>query len=326
MRMVHMQAQVIILGAGVSGLTAARVLQDRGIDVLVLDKGRGVGGRVATRWQGEPDHIRGRWDHGAQFATFRDPDLIRHLQQWNCWNLLEDWLPGYHDATLARKRPLNGMNAFAKALAKGLKIERGCRVSHLKFEKEIWTLSSENAEPYSAPQLISTLPIPQFLDLQHSSLLTLSADELSLLRSVRYARCLTLLAELDGPSGLDLHGYQQLKSGILEILCDQHQKGISTAHCVVAHANPGFSLEWYDRDRNTAASVMRAALQEKLASPIIKVQIHGWKFAKALQRIPRPCLQLQNGCVLAGDGFAGDDLHPRIESAMLSGLAAAHLL
>lgn len=318
-----MQAQVIILGAGVSGLTVARVLQDRGIHVLILDKGRGVGGRVATRWQGEPDHIRGRWDHGAQFATFRDPGLIRHLQQWNCWDLMQDWLPSYHDAALARKRPLNGMNAFAKALAKGLQIERSCRVSDLKLEKDVWTLSSENGEQYSAPQLISTLPIPQFLDLQQSSRLSLGADELSLLKSVRYARCLTLLAELDGPSGLDQHGYQQLQSGILEILSDQHQKGISPAHCVVAHANPGFSLEWYERDRNTAASVMRAALQEKVASSIISVQIHGWKFAKALQRIPQPCMKLQNGCILAGDGFAVDELHPRIESAMQSGLAAA---
>jgi len=39
---------VILLGAGVSALLAAETLRDRGLRVVVLDKGRGVGGR--QRW------------------------------------------------------------------------------------------------------------------------------------------------------------------------------------------------------------------------------------------------------------------------------------
>ena len=53
---------VLLLGAGLSGLKAARDLHAAGKSVLVLDKGRGVGGRAATRrWDGTPV------DHGAQF-------------------------------------------------------------------------------------------------------------------------------------------------------------------------------------------------------------------------------------------------------------------
>ncbi|MFW5743027.1 MAG: NAD(P)-binding protein [Spirochaetota bacterium] len=38
-----------MVGAGIAGLTAARRLVDASRDVTVLDKGRGVGGRMATR-------------------------------------------------------------------------------------------------------------------------------------------------------------------------------------------------------------------------------------------------------------------------------------
>lgn len=318
-----MNSSVIIIGAGVSGLSAARTLNESGVDVLLLDKGRGVGGRVATRWMGDRDHIQGRWDHGAQFATFRNPLLIEKLKSWNCWDLMQDWLPSHHEPDLPRKRPLIGMNSFAKALADGLHIERSCRVTHLQKVSGAWELNSAEGKNFRADTVISTMPIPQFLDLQRDSELSLTDQERTLLNSVRYERCLTLLAELDGPSGLDHNGYLRVKSGILDTLIDQHQKGISPAHCVVAHAQPGFSLEWYDRDRSTAASVMRAAMQEKVSSSIVNTQIHGWKFSKAAQRIPHPCLPLEIGCLLAGDGFTCDDLNPRIENAMLSGMAAA---
>ena len=58
----------IVIGAGVRGRIAARTGQANGTSVLVLDEGRGVGGRLATRRTAS-----GVFDHGAQFFTARDP-------------------------------------------------------------------------------------------------------------------------------------------------------------------------------------------------------------------------------------------------------------
>jgi predicted NAD/FAD-dependent oxidoreductase len=324
-----MNQNVLILGAGVSGLTAARVLAENHCPVQLVEKGRGVGGRVATRRLGERDQPRGRWDHGAQFASFRSNSLANSLKHWQCLYLMEPWLPGFRDPDVSRCRPTGGMNEFAKALAYDLPVHRSQRIVRLQQDPGGWTAESDQGETFQASRILSTLPMPQFLDLLRASNLGLEADETALLEQVHYERTLTLLAELDGSSGLGDGGYVRVKTGILNTLIDQHQKGISQAHTLIAHASPSFSLEWYERDRNAAASVIRAAVQEKIQSRILETQIHGWKFSQAVQRIPLPFLQLSNGLLLAGDGFAaGDesvepDLPPRIESAMLSGRAAA---
>ena len=77
---------LLIVGAGLSGLVAARRLVDHyGAPVELVDKGRGVGGRLATRrMDGD------RFDHGAQYFTARDPVF----RIWFKVGSTRDW-PGF---------------------------------------------------------------------------------------------------------------------------------------------------------------------------------------------------------------------------------------
>ena len=69
--------EVVVVGAGVAGLTAARSLADAGHRVTVLDKGRRVGGRLSTReFAGG-----GRADAGAQFFTVRSERQLIEQQR-----------------------------------------------------------------------------------------------------------------------------------------------------------------------------------------------------------------------------------------------------
>ena len=42
-------SDVDVIGAGMSGIACARALQAEGVPVRLIDKGRGIGGRMATR-------------------------------------------------------------------------------------------------------------------------------------------------------------------------------------------------------------------------------------------------------------------------------------
>ena len=63
---------VLIVGAGMAGLAAATALQRTGYTVRTIDKGRAVGGRLASRSIHEAT-----FDYGARFMTARDLALSR---------------------------------------------------------------------------------------------------------------------------------------------------------------------------------------------------------------------------------------------------------
>ena len=69
-----MQTDVIIIGGGMAGLTAARVLHQNGINFLLLEATDRVGGRVKT------DQIDGyRLDHGFQVLLTAYPEAKKWL-------------------------------------------------------------------------------------------------------------------------------------------------------------------------------------------------------------------------------------------------------
>ncbi|MEL6287555.1 MAG: FAD-dependent oxidoreductase [Pseudomonadota bacterium] len=81
-----------IIGAGVAGLAAARVLRDAGARVTILEKSRGIGGRLATRRR-----EIAAYDHGAQYLTARS-EVFREVVDAACADgTLAPWTPRMAD-------------------------------------------------------------------------------------------------------------------------------------------------------------------------------------------------------------------------------------
>ncbi|MEZ4517060.1 MAG: FAD-dependent oxidoreductase [Chloroflexota bacterium] len=91
---------VLIVGAGLAGLTAARELSVAGLDVIVVEKGRLPGGRLATLAVGE-----GRADAGAQFFTVRTDEFAEVVDSWRREGLVFEWSRGWSDGSLAETVP-----------------------------------------------------------------------------------------------------------------------------------------------------------------------------------------------------------------------------
>lgn len=61
--------EVIVIGAGLAGLAAAHYLKRQGVDVLLLEKEKRIGGRVWTREWETPEGNRSMYEQGAQFFS-----------------------------------------------------------------------------------------------------------------------------------------------------------------------------------------------------------------------------------------------------------------
>ena len=117
----------IILGAGLAGLTAARQLQAHGQTVAIVDKGRGVGGRLATRRIGQA-----RLDHGAQFFTTRSDDFKAVVAEAVAGGAVKEWCRGFGEPDgYPRYCGTSGMTDFAKWLARDLDISLGVEIDKI---------------------------------------------------------------------------------------------------------------------------------------------------------------------------------------------------
>jgi renalase len=161
----------LIVGAGMSGLMAARVLQGAGLTVTLLDKGRGVGGRMATRRIED-----GVFDHGAQFFTVRDSRFQKFVDEWLASGLVSEWSSGFADAAghyspdgHPRYRGNAGMNSIAKALAQGLDVQVSTQVKRIDLNGHGWHLETEDGKGFSAQSLILTAPRWRRWNISHVS-------------------------------------------------------------------------------------------------------------------------------------------------------------
>lgn len=147
--------QTAVIGAGLAGLACARALTDAGNTVVVFDKGRGLGGRMATRrrngW---------RFDHGA-IALRPTNDIftafvasVQDCGQAAHWGSADGWAG------------VPGMSSVVKSLAKGLDIVTAERVESLSRTSAGWSVGGPTrAATHIFDRVVLAIPHPQALDL-----------------------------------------------------------------------------------------------------------------------------------------------------------------
>ena len=216
--MTHFNVDCLITGAGMAGLTAARILQAQGLNVVVLDKGRGIGGRMATRWTDNDAGGRARYDHGAQFFTARDAAFQTQVDDWLARGLVKEWARGFagasgqpqHDGH-PRYCAVNGMNSLARDLARDLAVTTNARVDSISPQEQGWHLRRAQGDHHTAASILLTPPVEQSLALLDAGATTLADDTRAALERISYDPCVTLLVELDAPSRLPEPGAVQLR-------------------------------------------------------------------------------------------------------------------
>jgi predicted NAD/FAD-dependent oxidoreductase len=311
-------SDILIVGAGITGLLAAADLQASGFHPLIVDKGRGVGGRLATRCIGSAT-----FDHGAQFINARTPRFAALLEEWRSLGLLAEWYRGGEDAHI-RWRGVPSMTAVPKHLGNSLNVRLEMKVSALKQEASHWLVSFENGETVVASAVLLTAPVPQSLALLDAGGLAIEASMREQLEAVEYKPCMAVMAVLESGSNIPQPGFVRPRSGPIAWIADNQVKGISASGAVTIHATPVYSSTHWDDDRQEIGRDLLAAAAPWLGSETAEFQVHAWRYARPRHEQDHAYLILYQSpaLLIAGDAFGG----PRVEGAALSGWAAAEML
>ncbi len=338
----------MVIGAGLSGLTAARRLHQAGYRVRIVDKSRGLGGRLATRRLGST-----AIDHGCRYLQPFGEDVQSTIPALLEAGVLRPWQP--ETFTLAADNSISpravgtlyaapqGMSAIAKALAPGLTIHRQWRATALTTVPQGWRIEGESlaadtpAEPevFSARAVVVAIPAPQAADLmaaaaqQNEAVKTLVQQ----IQTVEFEAVMTVMAGY----GSRISGRlpMQTATGGWMILAETHPTlrwiGLDSSKrtdpeetVVVLHSSAAFADRVIDRpDLDTIGQELlatAAALGAWLKTPDW-IQVHRWRYG--FVRLPlgtavlrSPVLPHLVGC---GDWCSGGNA----EGAIASGNHAA---
>jgi renalase len=352
----HMSASfdVLVVGAGLAGLAAARDLTNAGYRVLVLEKSRGVGGRAATkrlelsRIDAGKTHLERivRADHGAQFFTARGERFQNTIATWSELGIVREWTRGFPRLSasgLERRTSLNprfvcptGMSALGKTICDGLgeeaplNVELGAWVSAIWQSGHGWTAVLENGDMRHAKALVVNAPAPQALNLLHQ---TLDPEGIAALEAVRFDPCWAVIAALEtlpepGWMGVEID-HPMLSWAAL----DHSKRETDAPPVLVLHATPSWSLEHLEQRPEAVLGPLLNAAQEMLGGWVqhrLAAVAHRWRYALPSVTLPGSFLA-QDNLIVCGDWCApiSNPLEPtgrgtpRIETALESGWASA---
>lgn len=342
---------VIVVGAGIAGLVCAQRLQAAGYTVCLLEKSRGLGGRLATRRiEGTP------LDHGARFVEPKGEMLQALTQHLVDRDVLTSWQPHtyYLDSTgQLNPDPLAppyyiapaGMSAIGKALASGLTVYRQQRaIAIAPSNDHTWRVTTTRTDDgetqhYSARALVLAIPAPQILPLLDPWRAQAAIAPLAqTLAMVEYAPCLTVMAQYP-PQGVDAKTPLPCAPDdpwIIEGHSDTPFFGVTLESGkrpapglnIVLHSSANFAEHWLDTPNLQPAGEALLAQAGKLIAPWLaqptRWQVHRWRYARVERPCPDPLPQLTNPAPLVACGdWRGDR---QIDTALEAGWEAAAVL
>ncbi len=329
---------VCVIGAGIAGIVCAKELENQGLKVVILDKSRGVGGRVATRRLHNT-----QVNHGAPYlevqGKFTQELIIELLEH----QIIQPW-PGtmYELDSLGELKLLptaeryiadEGMTAIPKYMAKGLDIRFSCLVTTVKPTlKQTWQVISTDLV-IEAKALIIAIPAPQIVGiLEASSIPDLPVDYLNQLRAIQFEPDLTVMAGYSNSfSNLTWQTFKvTAKTDLARISLQSSLIEGSLQTVLVLHSTSALAKTYLDTDysalRRAGESLLQTAT-ELLSIPLSSpnwLEIQRWRYA--FPAVPLGTPYLETTCPLplicCGD-WSGNNL---LESALYSGNQAAKKL
>jgi predicted NAD/FAD-dependent oxidoreductase len=337
---VKSEFDVVVIGAGMAGLSAAQYLRAAGRKVCVLEKSHTVGGRMSTRVKNSL-----QWDHGAQYFTAQSSAFRSQVAEWLAAKVVAPWnapIGAWDGKTLKTTKPLERfvgvpfMKSPLQLLAKNLNVHFNTQVISISQKEAGWEVRSRN-DSWCVKKIIIAVPAQQAM-----SLLPHTHQAYALAASIEMEPCWALMLAAESLESLPFAGLF-VNEGALGWIAQDGTKPLRNSNQTdtttwVLHATPEWSSANLEKNADEVASLLTQEFNRLLALwlPSIKIPVwtfscaHRWRYARGALVKPTNNASSEivnhvwpaDGLALAGDWVAGG----RVEGAYLSGLAAAKQL
>lgn len=290
---------VVVIGAGIAGLACARELSEAGARVRVYERGRVVGGRLASK------RFDGRYaDIGAAYLVADDPDfaaLIDALPARRWTDTFAVFDGGRRSETTGPMRwaAPGGLRSLAEHLAAGLDVHLRHEVTEL---------------PADADAVVLALPGPQALRLDPPSAVADAA------RGQAWEPVLTAVLAYRKHTWGELHGAFVNDHPVLATVCDDGDRRGDLAPVLVAHSTADFARRHLADPAAAGPELARATGELLGLDEQPETHVHRWTYARPGPG--EPSYATDGRVYLAGDAFG----KPRVQTAWLSGRATARAI
>jgi predicted NAD/FAD-dependent oxidoreductase len=302
-------ADVVVVGAGISGISCARVLHDAGLGVVVLDRGRRLGGRMA-RWTRDGRAV----DVGAAYLTVRDPGFREVAESWASRGLARPWTDTFAvaDATgiagtttgPMRWAAEQGLRSLVEDLATGLDVRSGWDV------EQVDPGASVDGRPARA--VVLAMPDPQACDLLGDAVPSLSDGLEEEWRAV-----VTVVASYSARTWREVDAVFVHDAPVSLLVDDGRRRG-DGAPVLVAHLTHEVSARYRD-DPAGAVPLALEQVRRLLGVGAEPVWVEARRWGSAEPAVPhgRPyAFDARARIGVCGDAWSD---RPRVEAAWLSG-------
>jgi predicted NAD/FAD-dependent oxidoreductase len=274
---------IAIVGAGIAGLTTAKTLSARDMNVRLFDKGRTPGGRVSTRCEAAY-----QFDHGAQYFTVRDECFRKTVNGWVDEGTVHSWDPRVilleHGNALAIPHTVErfvgvpGMSQVPQALASGLEIYSGTEVGEVGRVGERWEIRSKDGrELGDFDTLLMTVPRDQAL-----ALLGGLPGPTGIAPGPRLHPCWTAMAVFEEATEIDWDAAYVHQSPLFWAARNNSKPGRPDGEAWVVHGTSEWSEAHLGEEPEVVCEVLLQAFFDSAGIPARSARFskaHRWRFA-----------------------------------------------
>lgn len=319
-----LELDVLVIGAGMSGLITATELQKTGLNVAVVEKARGSGGRLSSkRVQSASTKDMISFDLGCASFDAKTELFRSHLETWSSEGIAKVWR--FSETTGSQYVATPRSSSITRYLADQLEVHFATRVTEIVKGDGFWSVFIESAGQQmkfaQAKHIIFATPPQQAADLLPEGHPYISVLSQPILRP-QWVLMLNVKERLELSDE-----YYEFSNSIISRLILESSKPerveSNDYQTWVLQADTKWTSDNLDTDKSKLEHELVAELASKTGTPIIveDAYLHRWLYsiAQPNELTGRVFLDDGHGLWVCGDYLADTTTLSGVEAAFTSG-------